>query len=91
MAKNDKLLLDGIIDDRVAARLPSDKRGEAFEFLAFEQVMKDYDLSTDEILTGSIDGRGVFSAMLFCSFSGYIKVGRHIEPWSAGSAAHFHA
>lgn len=58
MAKNDKLLLDGIIDDRVAARLPSDKRDEGFEFLAFEQVMKDYDLATDEILTGAIDGRG---------------------------------
>jgi hypothetical protein len=58
MAKNDKLLLDGIIDDRVAIRLPSDKRDEAFEYLAFEQVMKDFDLSTDEVMTGAIDGRG---------------------------------
>lgn len=57
MAKNDKLLLDGIIDDRVAIRLPSDKRDEAFEYLAFEQVTKDFDLATDEVMSGAIDGR----------------------------------
>src|SRR5688572_6523675 len=57
MAKNDRLLLDGIIDDRVAIRLPSEKRDEAFEYLAFEQVLKDFDLSTDELLSGAIDGR----------------------------------
>lgn len=57
MAKNDKFLLDGIVDDRVAARLPSDKRDEAFEYLAFEQLLKDYDLSHDELLSGWIDGR----------------------------------
>jgi hypothetical protein len=57
MAKNDTLLLDGIIDDRIEAHLPSDKRDEAFEFLAFEQITKDYDLSSDETLTGAIDGR----------------------------------
>jgi hypothetical protein len=58
MAKNDVLLLDGIIDDRVNARLPSEKRDEAFEYLSFEQATKDYDLSSEEILTGAIDGRG---------------------------------
>lgn len=57
MAKNDRLLLDGIIDDRVTIRLPSEKRDEAFEYLAFEQILKDYDLSFDEIVHGSIDGR----------------------------------
>ena len=57
MAKNDKVLLDGIVDDRVAIRLPSERRDEAFEYLAFEQIMKDYDLSTDELVAGSIDGR----------------------------------
>lgn len=58
MAKNDRLLLDGIIDDRVNIRLPSEKRDEAFEYLAFEQILKDFDLSFDEIIHGSIDGRG---------------------------------
>lgn len=57
MAKNDRLLLDGIIDDRMTKRLPSEKRDEAFEYLAFEQLLKDFDLSTDEIVHGSIDGR----------------------------------
>ncbi|MGY5796273.1 AIPR family protein [Rheinheimera faecalis] len=56
MAKNDTLLLDGIIDDRIASKLPSEKRDEAFEYLAIEQILKEYDLSADEILYGSIDG-----------------------------------
>ena len=57
MAKNDRLLIDGIIDDRIAAHLPSDKRDEAFEYFAFEQILKDHDLSRDEILHGVVDGR----------------------------------
>lgn len=57
MAKNDRILLDGIIDERVAIGLPSSKRDEVFEYFAFEQILKDYDLSNDEILVGSIDGR----------------------------------
>lgn len=58
MAKNDKILLDGIIDDRVASKFPSGKRDEAFEYLSFEQILKDFDLTKDEILGGAIDGRG---------------------------------
>ena len=57
MAKNDKVLVDGIIDDRVELKLPSDKRDEAFEYFAFEQILKDYDLSAEEIIQGSVDGR----------------------------------
>jgi len=57
MAKNDRFLVDGIIDDRVAARLPSNKRDEVLEYLAFEQVLKDLDLSSDELLSGLVDGR----------------------------------
>lgn len=57
MAKNDKVLIDGIIDDRIEKKLPSDKRDEAFEYFAFEQILKDYDLSMAEILQGSVDGR----------------------------------
>lgn len=56
MAKNDTVLLDGIIDDRVSASLPSEQRDEAFEYLAFEQILKDFDLSNEEILHGSVDG-----------------------------------
>lgn len=57
MAKNDKILIDGIIDERVELKSPSEKRDEVFEYFAFEQLLKDYDLSNDEILFGSVDGR----------------------------------
>lgn len=57
MAKNDKVLLDGIIDDRIEQILPSTRRDEVFEYLAFEQVLKDLDLSRDEIESGIVDGR----------------------------------
>jgi hypothetical protein len=57
MARNDTILIDGIIDDRVAERLPSDRRDEAFEYFAFEQILRDADLSQDEIKAGWIDGR----------------------------------
>jgi len=57
VAKNDAILIDGILDDRVAERLPSDRRDEAFEFFSFEQILRDADLSHDEIMAGSVDGR----------------------------------
>lgn len=57
MAKNDKILIDGIIDERISLKLPSEKRDEAFEYFAFEQILKDYDFSSDEIKNGSVDGR----------------------------------
>lgn len=57
MAKNDTILLDGIIDERIEQKIPSDRRDEVFEYLSFEQLLKDYDLSLDEIKSGSIDGR----------------------------------
>ena len=57
MAKNNSILLDGILDDRVAERVPSDRRDEAFEYFAFQQLLRDADLSHDEIIAGSVDGR----------------------------------
>ncbi len=57
MAKNDKILIDGIIDDRIDIKLPSDKRDEAFEYFSFEQILRDYDLSSDELKAGGVDGR----------------------------------
>jgi hypothetical protein len=57
MAKNDVVLLDGIIDQRLAENLPSSERDEVFEFLCLEQLLKDYDLSSDELESGWIDGR----------------------------------
>ncbi|WEK54356.1 MAG: AIPR family protein [Candidatus Cohnella colombiensis] len=57
MAKNDVILLDGILEERVNEKIPSTLKDEAFEFLATEQILKDFDLSADEILNGSVDGR----------------------------------
>ena len=57
MAKNDVILLDGIIDQRLAEGLPSVERDEVFEFLVLEETLKDYDLARDEIESGWIGGR----------------------------------
>lgn len=58
MAKNDKILVDGIIDEKIESNLiVSNKRDEVFEYFVYEQLLKDYDLSTDEIFSGSVDGR----------------------------------
>ncbi|MEQ7802136.1 AIPR family protein [Pedobacter sp. ASV1-7] len=57
MAKNDSVLIDGILDDRILQKLPSEKRDEAFEYFAIEQIMKDFDLTTDEVLAGLVDGK----------------------------------
>ena len=57
MAKNDLILIDSIIEERVSKKLPSEKKDEVFEFLAYEQVLKEYDLSADDIKSGSVDGR----------------------------------
>lgn len=57
MAKNDTVLLDGTIDQRVEDSLPSSDRGEVFEYLVFEQLLKDHGLSTEEIELGAVDGR----------------------------------
>lgn len=57
MAKNDLILIDSIIEERASDKLPSDKKDEVFEFLAYEQVLKEYDLSVEDIKSGSVDGR----------------------------------
>lgn len=56
MAKNDMILIDGIVEDRISKKIPSTDEGEVFEYLTVEQLLKDYDLSEDELLSGSIDG-----------------------------------
>lgn len=57
MAKNDVVLLDGILDQRAAAGIPSAERDEVFEFLVLDQLLKDYDVGADEIEQGWTDGR----------------------------------
>jgi hypothetical protein len=57
MAKNDVVLIDEIVDERLREVYPSNQCDEVFEFLAFEQVLKDFDLSREEIEAGWVDGR----------------------------------
>src|SRR5688572_1793046 len=57
MPKNDIVLLDGIVDQRISDGMPSSDRGEVFEYLAFEQVLKEQDLSREELEEGWVDGR----------------------------------
>lgn len=55
MAKNDAILLNGIISDRIAC--DSLDKGEAFEIFAFEQILKSYDLTRQELEYGWVDGK----------------------------------
>ena len=57
MALNDIVLLDGIIDQRTADGFPSHQADEVFEYFVFEQILKDYDLSREELESGWVDGR----------------------------------
>lgn len=57
MAKNDIILIDSIISQRIKDRIPSENNGEVFEFMAYEQILKEYDLNKDEIIQGSVDGK----------------------------------
>lgn len=57
MAKNDLILLDGILDEYLSKGLPSGKADEVFEYLATEQILKDYALTKEQLLSGSVDGR----------------------------------
>lgn len=57
MAKHDIILIDGIIEDRIVQSFPSKDKGEVFEYLSAEQILKDYDLSYEQITENSVDGR----------------------------------
>lgn len=55
MAKNDAILLEGIVQDKMSVEALD--KGAAFELFAFEQILKTYDLTRDEIDFGWVDGR----------------------------------
>jgi len=57
MAKNDLVLLDGILEQRSSEGLPSPNLDEVFEFLGLQELLKDYDLSHEELDAGWVDGR----------------------------------
>ena len=88
MAKNDVVLLDGIVDQRIVDGIPSAERDEAFEFLVLEEMLKDYDLTVDEIRSGWIDGRhdgGLDGFFIF--INGHLLDETQEFPWPRSNAA----
>lgn len=55
MARNDVILLDGILAER--AKSETLDKSELFELFAFEQILKSYDLTRSELEHGWVDGR----------------------------------
>ena len=58
MAKNDRIILDEILKQRQAEVDPSATPSGFFELFTAEQVLKDYDLSYDEIESGLVGDGG---------------------------------
>lgn len=58
MAKNDRIILDEILKQRQAEVDPNATASEFFELFTAEQLLKDYDLSYDEIDSGLVGAGG---------------------------------
>lgn len=59
MGTNDTILIDGIIDDIITTNSLSntrESRGKIFEEFAISEILKNYDLTRDQILDGLVDG-----------------------------------
>ena len=59
MGTNDTILIDGIIDDIITTNSLSntpESRGKIFEEFAISEILKNYDLTHDQILDGLVDG-----------------------------------
>ena len=50
--KNDIIIIDNIISEKYISGFPS--IGDAFEYFSTEQILKDYDLTKQEILDGLV-------------------------------------
>lgn len=57
MAKNDLLLLDSVIKSTAEEYEAQYDISEPFELFAFDQLLKNYDLSFEEIEFGWVDGK----------------------------------
>jgi len=58
MASNDQIILDQVLDQQRENIAPTLDQATYFEMFAAEQVLKDYDLSYDEIESGIVAGGG---------------------------------
>ncbi len=88
MAKNDVVLIDGIIDQQLPHLGAVLGRPEAFEIFAFEQILKNYDLSRDEIESGWTDGRndGGIDGFYVC-INGHLLCDRDEFVWPKSNAS----
>lgn len=71
MASNDQVILDQILDQRHQGIADSMSESEYFEIFTAEQILKDFDLSYDEITAGIVaggDDGGIDS--IFCFVNG---------------------
>lgn len=87
MAKNDTVLIDGIIEARQAEGYPSKDKGEIFEYFSLEQILKSLDLSQDEIESGWIDGRddgGIDG--IYIEINGHLLTDPEVFPWPKRNA-----
>ena len=55
MAKNDRVLIDGMIDELVQES--REDRGKAFEKFSISEILKNYDISEVDLQDGIVDGR----------------------------------
>lgn len=70
MANNDQVLLDQIVEEQRMARAPTTSVTDFFELYVAEQVLKDYDLSDEEVeygLVGSNHDGGIDGIYTFAN------------------------
>jgi hypothetical protein len=58
MANNEKFILNKILETDKQNYSPEISDSDYFEIFSFEQIMKNYDLSSDDLNDGNIDGGG---------------------------------
>jgi hypothetical protein len=58
VVSNDKIILDQLLEAKKLALAPSSSNSEFFEIFTAEQVLKDFDLSYEEIEAGILGGGG---------------------------------
>lgn len=86
MAKNDAVLLDGIVGEK--AKVENLDVGETFELFAFEQLLKSYDLTRQEIDIGWVDGKNDGGIDGFFTFiNGSLLVSPEDFPWPKKGAS----
>ncbi|NES77387.1 MULTISPECIES: AIPR family protein [unclassified Okeania] len=53
---NDLIIVEQILEDKMNETSSTNSKAEFFEFFSFEQSLKEYDLSDEEISSGLVDG-----------------------------------